>query len=112
PNVALEAVHRRDRALVFIEPRKDSTTRIINVGHQDTAGPPPLKPVTGGYCRCVGSAHVSNGIRKGASNTKNGNKYLSRAFIEAAHFAIRYEAVIRTYYQRKQVPFDVSRASW
>lgn len=89
------------------------------------------------YCRCVGSEHVSNGKRKGAGNTKNGNKYLSWAFIEAAHFAIRYEAVIRKYYQRKQarthplvalkavahklaracyhllreqVPFDVSRA--
>jgi len=54
------------------------------------------------YCRCVGSEHVSNGKRKGAGNTKNGNKYLSWAFIEAAHFAIRYEAVIRNYYQRKQ----------
>jgi len=55
------------------------------------------------YCRCVGSEHLSNGKRKGAGNTKNGNKYLSWAFIEAAHFAIRYEAVIRNYYQRKQV---------
>lgn len=54
------------------------------------------------YCRCVGSAHLSNGKRKGAGNTKNGNKYLSWAFIEAAHFAIRYEAVIRNFYQRKQ----------
>jgi len=54
------------------------------------------------YCRCVGSEHVSNGKRKGAGNTKNGNRYLSWAFIEAAHFAIRYEAVIRTYDQRKQ----------
>lgn len=53
------------------------------------------------YCRCVGSEHVSNGKRKGAGNTKNGNKYLSWAFIEAAHFAIRYEAVIRGFYQRK-----------
>lgn len=54
------------------------------------------------YCRCVGSEHVSNGKRKGAGNTKNGNRYLSWAFIEAAHFAIRYEAVIRSFYQRKQ----------
>jgi transposase len=54
------------------------------------------------YCRCVGSAHMSNGKRKGAGNTKNGNRYLSWAFIEAAHFAIRYEAVIRSFYQRKQ----------
>ncbi|MDF0676372.1 MAG: IS110 family transposase [Nitrospira sp.] len=41
------------------------------------------------YGRCVGSEHVSNGTRKGAGNTKNGNKYLSWAFIEAAHCAIR-----------------------
>jgi transposase len=54
------------------------------------------------YCRCVGSAHLSNGKRKGAGNTKNGNTYLSWAFIEAAHFAIRYEAVIRNFYQRTQ----------
>lgn len=54
------------------------------------------------YCRCVGSEHMSNGKRKGAGNTKNGNKYLSWAFIEAAHFAVRYEAVIRNFYQRKQ----------
>ena len=53
------------------------------------------------YCRCVGSEHVSNGKRKGGGNTKNGNTYVSWAFIEAAHFAIRYEAALRTYYQRK-----------
>ena len=54
------------------------------------------------YCRCVGSEHVSNGQRKGAGNTKTGNTYLSWAFIEAAHFAIHYETVIRSVYQRKQ----------
>ncbi len=52
------------------------------------------------YCRCIGSEHVSNGKRKGAGNTKNGNTYVSWAFIEAAHFAIRYETALRTYYQR------------
>lgn len=53
------------------------------------------------YCRCVSSQHLSNGKRKGAGNTKNGNKYLSWAFVEAAHFAIRYDGVIRRFYQRK-----------
>ena len=53
------------------------------------------------YCRCVGSEHLSNGKRKGAGNTKNGNKYLSWALIEAAHCAIRYEPVIRGFYQCK-----------
>lgn len=53
------------------------------------------------YCRCVSSQHLSNGKRKGAGNTKNGNKYLSWAFLEAAHFAIRYDAIVRQFYQRK-----------
>ena len=89
------------------------------------------------YCRCVGSEKLSNGKRKGTGNTKNGNKYLSWAFVEAANFAIRFEPLIARYYQRKkakthrvvaikavahklsracyyvmrdEVPFDVNRA--
>ena len=54
------------------------------------------------YCRCVGSTRTSNGKQKGKGNTKNGNKYLSWAFIEAANFAIRYNDKIKGYYQRKQ----------
>ena len=53
------------------------------------------------YARCVGSAHLSNGKKKGKGNTKNGNKYLGWAFIEAANFAIRYDETIERYYQRK-----------
>lgn len=89
------------------------------------------------YCRCVRSERVSNGKRKGTGNTKNGNKYLAWAFVEAANCAIRYDDRIKSYYQRKmsktkrvialkavahklaracyhiltdQVPFDVERA--
>jgi len=54
------------------------------------------------YCRCVGSTKLSNGKRKGQGNTKNGNKYLAWAFVEAAHFAMRHEPQIRQFYQRKQ----------
>lgn len=88
-------------------------------------------------CRCVSSQHLSNGKRKGAGNTKNGNKYLRWAFVEAAHFAIRFDPIVRRFDQRKaartaafvalkavahklaracyhilraQVPFDMSRA--
>lgn len=53
------------------------------------------------YARCVGSAHFSNGKKKGKGNTNNGNKYLGWAFIEAANFAIRYDDTIQRYYQRK-----------
>jgi len=54
------------------------------------------------YCRCVGSEKLSNGKRKGTGNTKNGNKYLSWAFVEAANFAIRFDPLIARYYQRKK----------
>lgn len=54
------------------------------------------------YCRCVGSEHLSNGKRKGRGNTKNGNRYLAWAYIEAANFAVRYNPQIKRYYQRKR----------
>jgi len=53
------------------------------------------------YARCVSSSRWSNGKKKGEGNRKNGNKYLGWAFIEAAHFAIRYNERIRNFYQRK-----------
>ena len=89
------------------------------------------------YCRCVGSERLSNGKRKGKGNTKNGNKYLAWAYVEAANFAVRYNPQIKRFYQRKrarsngvvaiksvahklaragyyilrdQVPFDVNKA--
>ena len=54
------------------------------------------------YCRCVGSVHVSNGKKKGEGNTKNGNRYLAWAYVEAANFAIRYCDAARKFYQRKK----------
>ena len=54
------------------------------------------------YCRCVGSEKISNGKKKGQGNTKNGNKYLAWAFVEAAHFAVRYNATIKRFYARKK----------
>lgn len=54
------------------------------------------------YCRCVGSKKISNNKRKGSGNTKNGNKYLSWAFVEAANFAIRFEPLVCRFYQRKE----------
>lgn len=54
------------------------------------------------YCRCVGSAHVSNGKKKGEGNTKNGNRYLAWAYVEAANFAVRYCEAARRFYQKKK----------
>lgn len=53
------------------------------------------------YCRCVKSEKISNGKKKGSNNRKNGNVYLSWAFMEAANFAIRFSDKIKKFYQRK-----------
>ena len=54
------------------------------------------------YCRAVGSQRLSNSKSKGKGNRKNGNPYLAWAYIEAAHFAIRYHQPVRRFYERKQ----------
>ena len=53
------------------------------------------------YCRCVKSERTSNKKKKGEGNRKNGNKYLSWAYVEAAHFAMRFCPEARRFYQRK-----------
>lgn len=62
------------------------------------AGPGPYAS----YCRLVDSRHLSNGRKKGQGNAKAGNKYLSWAFSEAAHFAVRYEPAAKRFYERKR----------
>ncbi len=54
------------------------------------------------YARCVDSARISNGKKKGQGNVKNGNAYLAWAFVEAANFAHRYCAEARRFYERKK----------
>lgn len=54
------------------------------------------------YCRCVDSQRISNGKKKGEGNTKNGNKYLAWAFVEAAHFALRFCPEAKRFYDRKK----------
>lgn len=53
------------------------------------------------YCRCVQSKRVTNNKKKGQGNRKNGNKYLSWAFSEAAHHITRYEPLAKKYFNRK-----------
>jgi transposase len=53
------------------------------------------------YCRCVPSAYWSNNKKKGCGNQKNGNKYLSWAFAEAACFCLRHCEAAKKYHQRK-----------
>lgn len=54
------------------------------------------------YCRCVKSLRTSNQKKKGENNRKCGNKYLAWAFVEAAHFACRFDAPSRRFYDRKK----------
>ena len=53
------------------------------------------------YARTVNSLRESNGKKKGEGNAKCGNKYLAWAFVEAAHFAVRYDAQVKRWYQKK-----------
>ncbi len=75
------------------------------------------------YCRCVDSRRTSNGKEKGRGNARAGNKYLSWAFSEAAHFAVRFEPLAKRFYERKRartngiiairaVARKLARASW
>ena len=54
------------------------------------------------YCRCVDAKRLSNGKVKGNNNSKNGNKYLGWAFVEAAHSIIRHNKTAHRFYQRKR----------
>ena len=53
------------------------------------------------YCRCAKAEKTSNNKKKGENNSKNGNKYLSWAFVEAAVCCSRNLAPARAFCQRK-----------
>jgi transposase len=63
------------------------------------------------YCRCVSSQRLSDGKSKGHGNRKNGNRYLSWAFTEAAHLSRRYNEYFRSYYNRKVAQANTSLAT-
>jgi transposase len=70
------------------------------------AGPVARFPSAGDFassCRCVKRQRLSTGTVQGQGNTKDGNKYLGWAFVEAAHCAMRFDPGINRFYQRKQV---------
>ena len=54
------------------------------------------------YCRCVRAKKISNGKNKGKNNSKNGNRYLSWAFVEVAHHAIQACPQAKKFYDRKK----------
>jgi transposase len=77
-------------------------------------GPIERFPAVGNYssyARCVPTQKISNGKIKGRGNSKNGNRYLSMAFVEAAHYATIWNLTIKRYYQKKckKVPVMVAK---
>ena len=61
-HIALNAVHRREGAFVRIDPGTPPAVRIVNVGHQHTAGPAPLEPVMVGAIQLEECPHVSSAL--------------------------------------------------
>jgi transposase len=53
------------------------------------------------YSRCISGKWTSNDKVKGKGNSKNGNKYLAWAFVEAANIARRHSKKLNAFYQRK-----------
>jgi transposase len=54
------------------------------------------------YCRCANADCYSNEKKKSENNQKNGNKYLSWAFVEAAHHCIASCEKAKRFYERKK----------
>ena len=63
------------------------------------------------YARCVDSSRDSNGKKKGEGNVRNGNPYLSWAFVEAAQFARRHSEPAKRFYERKQARTNTTVAT-
>lgn len=63
------------------------------------------------YSRCVDSQRLSNGKKKAEGNTKCGNKYLAWAFVEAAHYAVRFCPQAKRFYQRKKAQRNTAVAT-
>jgi transposase len=53
------------------------------------------------YCRCAPAERTSNGKSKGRNNRKNGNPYLSWAYIQAANFMRRFSKEAGRWWDRK-----------
>lgn len=63
------------------------------------------------YSRCVKTQRLSDNKKKGEGNRKNGNKYLAWAYVEAAHFIIRYCPEANRFYQRKKAKVNTALAT-
>lgn len=62
------------------------------------------------YCRCVKAHANSNDKKKGNNNRKNGNKYLSWAYVEASHKMRQFCPQAQSYHDRKKATVPVAVA--
>jgi transposase len=63
------------------------------------------------YSRCVKAERLSDEKKKGQGNRKNGNKYLAWAYVEAAHFIVRYCPEANRFYQQKKMKVNGALAT-
>jgi transposase len=63
------------------------------------------------YCRCAPSKRISNNKKKGEGNTKNGNRFLAWALVEAVPHAVRSSIRCEKYYMRKRSETNTSVAT-
>lgn len=62
------------------------------------------------YCRKVPTSWLSNNKQKSKGNSKNGNKYLSWAFAEAAEYARRFDNRAKAFFNRKAAKTKITVA--
>jgi len=115
---AIDALTRQIQAIeVVVEKKMDirrpydlllsmpGVGRVLALTIMMETGPIERFPKVGNYvsyCRKVPSARFSNEKKKGTGNRKNGNKYLSWAYGEAAELARRFDPEARAYFDRKR----------
>ncbi len=113
-DAASEQIEQLERAILEQAPANESyrlLTTIPGVGpviastiHYET-GDIGRFPSVGNYvsyCRLVRAERNSNQRPKGQGLRKNGNRYLSWAYHEAAHFAVRFQPKARRWHEKKR----------
>lgn len=108
----LEAVRAHDQwALLNSVPGIGQALALVILLETGSIGRFPGVGAFASYARCVDSVRLSNGKKKGAGNSKNGNKYLAWAFVEAAHFAARFCPQAKRFYERKRAKTNAAVAA-
>jgi len=106
----IKLIEKEVTALCKLKPEYAKLTTIIGVGPilatTIMLEPGPIQRFASdsnysSYCRCARAVKTSNDKKKGENNGKNGNKYLSWAFVEAANHCRRVCEPARKFCQRK-----------